>query len=102
MGLDHFADRSQQTRHIAPTHPLPTLGIEHRLQFVNHEADVTTPPEYSADHARQGHRPGIMLEVSRIDEDLERAAAAVVFDVVDRDVDGVVAAGPLELVGEAR
>jgi hypothetical protein len=102
VGLDHFADRREQARHVASAHPLPALRIEHRFQFLDDEGDIAAAPEHSTDHPRQRNRPGVMLEVLGVDEDFERPPAAVALDVVHRDVDGVVARLPLELVGEPR
>src|SRR5688572_20261479 len=44
-GADHVrlndaADGSEQARHIASTHPLPALGIEHGLELLDDEGDV--------------------------------------------------------------
>ena len=101
MALDHLADRGQQRGHVAPAHPLAAARIEHRLQLLDHEGDIAAAPEHGADHARQRHRPGVMLHVLRVDEDLERPPAPVLLDVVDGDVEGVVEIGPAHLVGVA-
>ena len=76
--------------------------VEHRLQFFYHERDFAAAAEHGRDHARQRHRPGIVLGILGIDEHLERTGAAlVVDDVVQGDVDGMVAFRPAQLVGLA-
>src|SRR5262245_42279180 len=72
VGLDHPADGSQQARHVAPAHPLAALRIEYGLELLDHEGDVSAAPEDGADHAGERHRPGVVLEVLGVDEDLER------------------------------
>jgi len=42
-----------------------------------------------------------MLQVLRVDEDLERSPFAVCLDIVDGDVEGVLAIRPAQLVGGA-
>src|SRR5579872_644362 len=100
--LDHAADRRQQGGHIATFHPLPAARIEYRLQLLDHERDIATAAKHGRDHAGQRHGPGVVLHVLGIDEDLERPTAAVLDDVVDRDVDRMVTTRPFDLVGLAR
>src|ERR1051326_9508143 len=99
MALDHFPNRGKQRGDIATTHPLPAARVEHGLEFLHHEADIATTAEHRADHARQSHRPGVMLHVLGVDEDFEGATAAAFLDVIDGDVEGVVEIGPADLVG---
>ena len=63
MAFDHFPDRRQQRWDIAPAHPLAAARIEHRLQLLDHEADIAAAPEHRADHAGQRHGPGVMLHI---------------------------------------
>ena len=103
MPLDHVADRRQQRGHIAPSHPLTAPGIEHRLQLVDHERHIAAAPEHRRDHARQRHRPGEVLDIFRVDENLERPhPALIVDDVVERDIQRMIAVRPAHLVGLAR
>src|SRR6056297_2958239 len=60
---------------------------------------IPSPSEHGRDHPGQRHRPGEMLHVLGVDEDLEGPTVAMQDDIVDRDVERVVAVGPLELVG---
>ena len=99
MPLDDVADGREQARHVVPLHPPAAARIEHRLQLLDDEGHVAASAEHGADHARQRDRPSVVLEVFRVDEDLERAPAPVAHDVVDGDVHGVVAVGPAQLVG---
>src|SRR5438552_19211376 len=73
--LDDLADRGKQTWHVAPRDPMAALRVEYGLQLFGDEGDIAAAPEHGADHARQRHRPGVMLEVTRVHEDLEGAAA---------------------------
>src|SRR3954453_14521152 len=101
MLLDDIADRGQQTWDVASLHPAPAFRIEYRLEFLGDERNVPTASEYGTDHSRQGDRPGVVLEVLRVDEDLERPPPPVAHDVVDRDVECMRACWPLDLVGDA-
>src|SRR5262249_42497906 len=51
--------------------------------------------------ARQGDRPGVVLHVLRVDEHLKRTPPTVLYDVVQGDVERVLAVGPADLVGLA-
>ena len=101
VALDHPADRGQDRGDIAPLHPCPAAGIEDGLQLLDHEAHVAAAAEDGGNHPRQRDGPGVMLHVLRVDEDLEGTPPAAIVDVVDGDVDRVLAAGELELVGRA-
>ena len=98
--FDDAADGRQQRRHVAPAHPLAATRIEHGFQFLDHERDVTAAPEHRRDHPRQRHRPGIVFGVLGVDENLKWPdPALVVEDVVEGDVNGVVAFRPAHLIG---
>src|SRR5260370_9405931 len=75
--------------------------IEPLLQLIGDERHIAAAPEDGADHAGERHDPRIMLEVLRVYEDLEWAPYAVMFDIVDRDVEGVLAVRPAQLVRRA-
>src|SRR5260370_10024885 len=75
--------------------------IEPLLQLIGDERHIAAAPEDGADHAGERHDPRIMLEVLRVYEDLEWAPYAVMFDIVDRDVEGVLALRPAQLVRRA-
>ena len=96
------ADRGEQARNIAPAHPLPAARIEHGLQFLDDEGHIAAAPENRADHPGQRHRPGVMLQILGVDENLERPAPPVLNQIVDGDIDRVIAVRPFQLVGIAR
>ena len=75
--------------------------IEHRLQLLDHEGNIAGAPEHGADHAGQSHGPGIVFHVLGVDENFEGAFAAILDDVVDGHIDGVLAFRPFQLVGVA-
>ena len=77
MLLDHLADGGEQRGHVAPAHPWPPRGSN--TAFSSSTTKETSPPraEHGADHAGEADGPGVMLHVLRVDEDLERPAAAV-------------------------
>src|ERR1700704_5431971 len=102
MVLDYLADGSQERRHVAPAHPLAAARIEDRFELFDDKTDIAAAPEHRADHSGKRHRPGVMLHVLRVDEDLEGTLAAVLFDVVDSDIEGVVEIGPAYLIGVAQ
>src|SRR5687767_9541754 len=83
MPLDDAADCGEERGHVAALHPAAAARIEHRLQLLHHEADIAAAPEHRRDHPREADGPGVVLHVLGVDEDLERAAAAVLDDVVD-------------------
>src|SRR5262249_53851946 len=97
MALDDAADGCQQARDIAPVEPLTALGVEYGLELLHHKGDIAAPAEDGADHARERNGPGVVFEVLRIDEDFEGPPAPALHDVVNGDVDGVIAARPPEL-----
>src|SRR5690606_8704699 len=98
VALDYAADGRQQRRHVAAVEPSAAARVEHRLQLIGHEGDVAAAAEYRRDHARQPERPGVVLHVLGVDEDLEGTPLAAGLDVVDGDVDRVGTVGPLDLV----
>lgn len=61
--LDNTTDSREQAWHIVPVHPLTAARIEHGLQFLDHEGDVSTSPEHGGNHPRKGYGPRIMLHV---------------------------------------
>src|SRR5438477_377144 len=97
--LDHVANRGEQRGDVFAFHPCAAARVEHRLHLLDDKGDIAAAAEHGADHAGQRHGPGEMLHVLRVDEDLERAAAAILNDVVQRDVERVLAVGPAYLVG---
>ncbi len=105
-GVDHVAledltDRGNQRRHIAAVGPLSPTRIEYLLQLVCHKRYIPAAPQDGADHAGERQDPRIVLQVLRVDEDLERAPYSVCLDIVDGDVEGVLAIRPAQLVGGA-
>ena len=102
MAFDHAADGGQKRRHVFAFEPLAAARIEHGFQFLDHERHIAATAEHGADHAGQRHGPGVMFHVLRIDEHLERAAAAILDDVVDGDVDRVIGIRPGDLIRLAR
>ena len=87
---------------VAPLHPVPATRVEHALELLHHERHVAATAEHRADHPGQRHRPGIVFHVLGIDEHLERPAPAVLDDVVDGQVDRVVAVRPFQLCRSCR
>ena len=101
MPFNDVADGGHQRADIAAVAPLAAPRVEHLFQLFRYERDLPATPEHGADHPRQRHDPGIVLEVLRVNEDLERPGDAVLLDVVDRDVHSVFAVRPAQLVGRA-
>ena len=99
--LDDIANRGEQRGHVFAFHPGAAARIEYRLHLLDDKGHIAAAAEHGADHAGQRHGPGEMLHVLRVDEDLERAAAAILDDVVQGDVEGVLAVRPADLVGLA-
>ena len=97
VALEDLADRGNQRRHIAAIGPLAATRIEYLLQLVGYKGHIPAAPEDGADHAGECHDPRIMLEVLRVDEDLERAPCSVCLDIVDGGVEGVLASGQRSL-----
>ena len=87
--------------HITALHPLAAPAIEHCFEFFNHEGDIAAPAEDGGYHPRQRHGPGVVLGILRIHDNLERTAAAVLHNIVDSDVHGVIGFRPVQLVGLA-
>src|ERR1041384_1192080 len=79
----------------------PYTTLFRSLHLLDDKGDIATAAEHGADHAGQRDGPGEVLHVLRVDEDLEGATPAVLDDVVQRDVEGVLAVGPADLVGLA-
>ncbi len=102
MPFDDLANGRQETGHVASLHPLPAARIEHSFELFHNKGDIAATPEDGRDHARQCHSPGIVLEILRVDEDFERAAAAVLDNIIQGHIDGVVRIWPFELVCETR
>ena len=98
MLFNNIADGRKKARHVFAVHPRPASRIENRLQFPDDEGYVAPPAENRADHAGQSHGPGIVLQIFRVYENLERAALIQIKRVVDRHIDGVIGARPFELV----
>ena len=107
MPFDHVAKLGDDRRHELPAGlPVAAARIKHGLELINQEGDVATFSEHRRDDARQRHDPLEMVEILRVDEDLERAAllvlrALVEHNVVDRDVHRVIGHGRLDLVRRA-
>src|ERR1700737_3710086 len=95
VALEDLADRGDQPRHVAAVGPLAATRIEYLLQLVCHEGHIPAAPQDGADHAGERQDPRIMLEVLRVYEDLERAPFAVGLDIVDGDIEGVLAIVPV-------
>src|SRR6516225_11795245 len=91
MALEDLADRGHQRRHIAALGPLAATWIEHLLQLVGDKGYIPAAPEDGADHAGECDDPRIVFEVLRVDEDLERAPYPAGLDIVDRDIECVLA-----------
>ena len=99
--LYDLANSCDEARHVAPADPAAALGIEDGGKFFRHKRYVATSPENSTDHPGQCHHPGVVFQVFRIDEDLERPTAPISNDVVDRHIERVVAARPFQLISIA-
>src|SRR5262249_49270228 len=99
--FDHFADGRQNRRNITAAHPLPAAWIKHGLQLIYDKGHVAAPAEDGANHARERDGPRVSIHVFGVDEHFERSPAAVLLDVVDRDVEGVIGVVPFDLVGLA-
>ena len=68
--LYNFPDRCKQTGHVFAVRPSAAPRIENGLQFLHNEGNISAAAEDCADHACERHRPGIVLQVLGIDEDL--------------------------------
>ena len=101
VALEDLADRGNQRRHITAVSPLAATRIEDLLQLVCYKRHIPAAPQDGADHAGERQDPRIVLQVLRVDEDLERSPFAVCLDIVDGDVEGVLAIRPAQLVGGA-
>ena len=101
MLLDHIADGGKQACDIAPTHPAPAFRIENCFQFFGDKRHIATAAEYSADHACERDRPGVVLEILGVDENLKWPPPPVADNVIDGDVKCVWARRPFDLVRQA-
>ena len=101
VALEDLADRGNERRHIAAIGPLAATRIEHLLQLVCYKRHIPAAPQDGADHAGECDDPRIVFEVLRVDEDLERAPYPAGLDIVDRDIECVLAIRPAQLVGGA-
>ena len=108
MGFYDVADAGEQARNIATTDEAPPLRIKDGFQFFGDERDVAAAAEDSTDHARESDGPSVVLEIARVDENLERplawrapGIAALHLDIVDRDVERMVAIWPAQFVSGA-
>src|SRR5580700_4354728 len=105
--LDDIAEfRDRRGHEFAARLPIAALGIEYRLEFVDQKRCVAALAEYRGNNPRQRYDPLEMIEVLRVDEDLEGAPlfmrrAFVEYDVVDGDVHRVVGDRRLYLIGRA-
>ena len=99
--LDHAANRRKDRGHVLALDPGTAARVEHGLQLLDHEGHVAATPEHRRDHPGQRHGPGEMLHVLGVDEHLEGPSVAADDEVVDGDIDRVLAVGPFQLVGRA-
>src|ERR1700722_20275047 len=85
--LDDIAQfRDRRGHELAAGLPVPTLRIEYRLEFIDHERRIAALAEYRAHDPGQRHDPLEMIEVFRIDEYLERPPLFVRRSLVEHDV----------------
>ena len=107
MLFDDVAELGNDRRHELTTRlPIATARIEDSLEFVDQERHVTALAEDRRDDARQCDDPLIVIEILRIDENLERPAllelgAFVQDDVVDRHVHRMIGDRCLDLIRRA-
>src|ERR1700685_1552122 len=107
VALDDIAQfRDGRGHEFAARLPIAALRIEYRLEFVDQKSRIAPLAEYRGNNPRQRHDPLEMVEVLRVDEDLEGASlfmrrAFVEYDVVDGDVHRVVGDRRLYLIGRA-
>lgn len=99
VSFEHIADRGEQRGHVTPVHPRAAPRVEHRLEFLGHEADVPVAAQDGRDHAGQPDRPGIVLHILGVDEHVEWPTPIVLDQVIDRDVDRVRAVRSFDLLG---
>ncbi len=99
--LDHVADLGHQRGDVTAIAEIAAVRIENRFQFFNQEGRIAGAAEDGRDQARHGDNPTEMLQVLAVDENLEGPAAAVFSDVVDRDVERLLAERRLDLVSGA-
>ena len=82
-----------------PVHPSAPAWIENRLQLFHHKGHVTAAPEHCRDHPRERHGPGEMLHILGIDEHFKRPAMPAEQQIVDGDVNRMLAVWPFQLIG---
>ena len=105
-GVDHVAfddraDRGDEGGDITSLAPMPAARVEHGLQLFRDESDVAAATEHGADHARQGDHPRVMLHVLGVQENFKGAPFPILLDVIDRDIESVLALRPPQFVGGA-
>src|ERR1700747_2924109 len=91
MFLDHLTDLvaelgDDRWHEFATWLPVTAARIEHRLQLIHEEGHISALPEDRGDDARERDDPLEVIEVLRVDEDLERAALLVFGALVQHDV----------------
>src|SRR5690606_29602893 len=85
--LDDMAElRDDRGHELAARLPVAAARVEHGLQLVDEERDVTALSEHGRHDARQRNDPLVVIEVLRVDEDLERPPLLVRRALVQHDV----------------
>src|SRR5580698_10804129 len=107
VAFDDIAQfRDGRGHEFAARLPIAALRIEYGLEFVDQERRIAALAEYRGNNPRQRHDPLKMIEVLRVDEELEgpplfMRRAFVQNDVVDGDVHRVIGDRRLYLIGRA-
>src|SRR6185437_13797333 len=105
--LDDVAQlRDDRWHEFATRLPVPAARVEHGLQLIHQERHVAALAEHRRNDPRQRDDPLEVIEVLRVDEDLEGPAllvfrALVQHDVVDGHVHRMIRDRRLDLVGRA-
>lgn len=105
--FDDLTDGSQQTGHVTAAEPVASLRVKYGLQLLGDKTDIAATAKHCAYHSRESDCPCVMLKVAGVDENLkwtsafERRPRYNLLDVVDRDINCVVAGWPLEFVSLA-
>ena len=77
--------------------------IKYGLQFLDYKGNIAATPEHRRHHPRQCYSPRIMLCILGIDENLKRPdAPRFIQNIIQCDVDSVIAFRPLKLIGTPR
>ena len=97
--LQHTTDSREDRRDVFALHPCTTTRVEYSLQLFDNKGHITTATEHSRHHAGQCNGPRKVLHVFGVDEDLERTAVACDHNVIDGDIDRMLAIRPFDLVG---